>query len=196
MKKVLFILLITSLALCCKNNTKSTDSRDAYREMESVSSAVEVAPSIFQLIEQQSSFNNLFKLSKQAQLVPEIQNLENVTFFAPTNAAINKLSDEAYADLRLPQNLEKLQAILTYHIVEGTMDSEFLISTIKANNNQPYRLQTLQGGYISLTLENGALVITDENADRSVISKKDIKASNGIMHGIDTILRPVNMKQY
>jgi hypothetical protein len=81
MKKVLFILLITSLALCCKNNTKSTDSRDAYREMESVSSSVQVSSSIFQLIEQQSSFNNLFKLSKQAQLVSKIQNLENVTFF-------------------------------------------------------------------------------------------------------------------
>jgi uncharacterized surface protein with fasciclin (FAS1) repeats len=90
--------------------------------------------------------------------------------------------------------LEKLQAILTYHIVEGTMDSKFLISTIKANNNQPYRLQTLQGGYISLTIDNGALVITDENADRSVITKEDLKASNGIIHGIDTILRPVNVQ--
>jgi uncharacterized surface protein with fasciclin (FAS1) repeats len=131
MKKLLFILFITSSVLCCKNNTKTTDSRDTYTEMESVSSSVQVSSSIFQLIEQQSSFNNLFKLSKQAQLVSKIQNLENVTFFGPTNAAINKLSDEAYADLRLPQNLEKLQAILTYHIVEGTMDSEFLISTIR-----------------------------------------------------------------
>jgi uncharacterized surface protein with fasciclin (FAS1) repeats len=55
-------------------------------------------------------------------------NNSTYTVFAPTNEAFQKLGDPKLAELRMPQNIEQLKAVLEKHIFTGTLDKEALIA--------------------------------------------------------------------
>jgi uncharacterized surface protein with fasciclin (FAS1) repeats len=99
------------------------------------------------------------------------------TVFAPTDEAFAKLPKGTVEDLLKPENKAKLTAILTYHVVAGSVPSSEAVklSTAKTVNGKDLTLSTANGG-----LEvNGAKVVT-----------ADVKASNGIIHIIDKVIIP------
>ena len=98
------------------------------------------------------------------------------TVFAPTNDAFAKLGDETIAALLEDQEL--LTNILLYHVIAG--------ASVEASTAITLSDATMANGeMVSISLEDGELFI---NSSKVIIT--DIKASNGVIHVIDTVLVP------
>ena len=76
----------------------------------------------------------------------------------------------------------KLTAVLTYHVLKGRVPS----SSLKATQTVP----TLEGGTITINVADGKATITDGQGNVSNIVTTDVKAKNGVIHVIDTVLLP------
>jgi uncharacterized surface protein with fasciclin (FAS1) repeats len=111
------------------------------------------------------------------------------TVFAPTNEAFAKLPKGTVETLLKPENKAKLQAVLTYHVVAGNLDSKAVVEAIKKGNGS-VTLTTVQGGKIVASLSGKNVILTDENGNKSTITAVDITSSNGVIHVIDTVVLP------
>jgi len=94
-------------------------------------------------------------------------------------------SDEAFASIGLNQRnivselgVETLRTILLYHVVESVVYSGNLSNGFVA---------TLNGGFVEVNLDSG-VKINDAN-----VTIADIKARNGVIHAIDSVLMPPMM---
>jgi len=97
---------------------------------------------------------------------------------APTNDAFAALPEGFEDALLSPDNIEILQGILTYHVIDG-----YLTSSTLSNGGS---FVTLNGAAIDVSLaEDGSVMINN-----STVIIADILASNGIIHAIDAVLDP------
>lgn len=119
------------------------------------------------------NFKTLVTALKAADLVKTLKGKGPFTVFAPTDEAFAKIPK---ADLdALLANKEKLTAVLTYHVVPG----KIMAKDVKAGD-----VVTVNGKTIKITTDGGVVVNT------SKVTATDIKASNGVIHVIDTVLMP------
>jgi uncharacterized surface protein with fasciclin (FAS1) repeats len=81
---------------------------------------------------------------KTAGLVETLSSEGPFTVFAPNNA-FDKLPAGTVDGLLKPESLEKLKAVLTYHVVSGKFDAATVIDAINKNNGK-YTVTTVQGG--------------------------------------------------
>ena len=123
------------------------------------------------------SFNTLVAALKAAELDDVLRQDGPFTVFAPTDAAFSKLPSETLADLLKPENREKLQAILTYHVVPGSFSAKEVVGMRDA--------KTANGKSFTLSTEGGDVMV-----DNAKVIQTDIMASNGIIHVIDTVILP------
>jgi uncharacterized surface protein with fasciclin (FAS1) repeats len=100
------------------------------------------------------------------------------TVFAPTDDAFAALPDGLVDCLLEPANSGALSAILTYHVVAGTVLSSDLVDGMMP--------ETLQGEAITIDLSEEGVTI---NNSTSVVTP-DVLASNGVIHVIDSVLVP------
>jgi uncharacterized surface protein with fasciclin (FAS1) repeats len=127
-----------------------------------------------------SDFSTLVTALKQAGLVGALKGKGPFTVFAPTNEAFAKIpADQLDA---LLADKAKLTSVLTYHVLKGRVPS----SALKPTQTVP----TLEGGEITINVADGKATITDGQGNVSNIVKTDIKAKNGVIHVIDTVLLP------
>jgi uncharacterized surface protein with fasciclin (FAS1) repeats len=122
------------------------------------------------------NFTTLVKALKAADLVDTLSAEGPYTVFAPTNAAFAKLPKATLAKLLKPENQEQLKKVLTYHVVPGTVTSKQLKSGSVA---------TVEGSNITVKIKGKKVMINNANV---IIA--DVKASNGVIHAIDTVLMP------
>ncbi|MFC1764709.1 fasciclin domain-containing protein [Planctomycetota bacterium] len=121
-------------------------------------------------------FSTLVAALQAAGLVEALEGPGPFTVFAPTDKAFAALPEGTVESLLLPENKDKLQAILKYHVVAGQILSADVMKTSNA--------ETLQGKKVNLSLMiNNARVI-----------KPDIKTSNGVIHVVDQVILPGNAK--
>jgi uncharacterized surface protein with fasciclin (FAS1) repeats len=122
------------------------------------------------------NFTTLVKALKAADLVDTLSAEGPYTVFAPTNAAFAKLPKATLAKLLKPENQEQLKKVLTYHVVPGTVTSKQLKSGSVA---------TVEGSNITVKIKGKKVMINNAN-----VILADVKASNGVIHAIDTVLMP------
>ena len=121
-------------------------------------------------------FKTLVTAIKAADLVTTLKGDGPFTVFAPTDKAFDKLPKGTLEDLLKPQNKAKLAAILTYHVVPGkTMAADVKTMTCKSVSDKD----------LDVKVSDGAVTVNDAK-----VIKTDIKASNGVIHAIDTVLMP------
>jgi len=96
------------------------------------------------------------------------------TVFAPTDEAFAKLPEGTVESLL--NDKEALKQVLMYHVVAGEVMAADVVKLDKA--------KMLNGQYVKINAKDGVKV-----NDANVI-KTDIKAENGIIHVIDTVLIP------
>ena len=119
------------------------------------------------------NFKTLVTALKAADLVKTLKGKGPYTVFAPTDEAFAKIPK---ADLdALLANKEKLTAVLTYHVLSG----KIMAKDVKAGD-----VATVNGKTVKITTDGGVAVNT------SKVTATDIKASNGVIHVIDTVLMP------
>lgn len=122
------------------------------------------------------SFTSLAAALQAAGLVQTLKGPGPFTVFAPTDEAFAKIPK---ADLdALLKDKAKLTAVLSYHVFAGNANSTDLA--------QLKDLSTVQGGRIKITAVKGASL----KVDNATVIKADVKAANGLIHVIDTVLIP------
>ncbi len=123
------------------------------------------------------SFNTLIAAAKAAGLVDALKGDGPITVFAPTDEAFAALGQEKINELLKPENKALLASILTYHVVPGKQTAD---KVVKA-----HELDTLNGQRVDIiTNDHGAYI------DGAKIVSTDIKASNGVIHVIDSVILP------
>ena len=95
---------------------------------------------------------------------------------APTNEAFEDLPEGTLDSLLLPQNKDALIDILKHHVVAANTPSSSLSSG---------KEETLKGYTIDVTVSDADIMVDDAN-----VVVKDVIASNGIIHAIDSVLIP------
>jgi len=133
-------------------------------------------PSIAEVATDAGSFTTLLAAVEAAGLTETLAGPGFFTVFAPT--------DEAFAALpagtveALLADIETLTAILLYHVVDGTIYAEEVV-TLES-------LTTLQGEDITIEVTSDGVVLNGT----VLIVTADIVANNGIIHVIDAVLLP------
>ena len=111
-----------------------------------------------------------------ADLVTTLKGAGPFTVFAPTDEAFAKLPAGTVESLLKPENKAKLRRILTYHVVAGTVMAADVVKLTSA--------KAVSGDTLTIKTMGGVMV------DNAKVVKTDIKASNGVIHVIDTVLLP------
>jgi uncharacterized surface protein with fasciclin (FAS1) repeats len=122
------------------------------------------------------SFSALVSALKAADLVETLSGEGPYTVFAPTNAAFAKLPKGTLKKLFKPENKEQLKKILTYHVMAGANTTK----TLKSGT-----FETVEGSKITVKIRGKKVTINNAK-----VIMTDVKASNGIIHVIDTVLMP------
>lgn len=122
-------------------------------------------------------FSTFVKAIQVAGLANVLNSAGPYTVFAPTNSAFNKV-DQASLNSLLNQP-ELLKRVLLYHVVAGRHPANKLASM----NGRS--LNTVQGSPLPVTVSNGHIMVGGAN-----VTNSDIKASNGLIDAIDTVLVP------
>jgi len=133
-------------------------------------------------------FKTLVALVKKAGLASTLSAPGNLTVFAPTDQAFANLkkSDPALYN-KVATNKKLLQSVLTYHVVGKRIPASAAIAAAKKGQ----KVKTVQGESIALRFKGGKIVLN--GTARVVIP--DVKASNGVIHAIGTVLVPPSLSQ-
>jgi len=163
--------LVTGLAFTATAAHADHHGDKSHKEMKAKADIIETAS-------QNESFSTLVTAIKAADLVAPLQGDGPFTVFAPTNEAFEKLPDGTLESLLQSENKERLQAILTYHVVPGKIMS----SDIQPGTTE---VDSLQGQAIEVMASDDGVMVDEAN-----VVKTDIKTSNGVIHVIDTVIIP------
>jgi uncharacterized surface protein with fasciclin (FAS1) repeats len=113
---------------------------------------------------------------KAAGLVEALKGKGPFTVFAPTNDAFAKLPPETLKMLLMPENKDKLAAILLYHVHAGEVGS----SQLEAG-----KFTTLNGKDLDIKIDGPTIMVNG-----ATVTKSDVMASNGVIHWVDTVIIP------
>lgn len=106
------------------------------------------------------------------------------TLFAPNEAAFgNLLTELNLADVPAlvdALGTDGLSGVLTYHVVAGNFNSDEVPSGA---------VPTVNGDSVTINLTSG-VVITDTQGRTSTVIAVDIQGTNGVIHGVDTVILP------
>jgi uncharacterized surface protein with fasciclin (FAS1) repeats len=119
-------------------------------------------------------FTTLLNALKAASLTETLRGAGPYTVFAPTDEAFKHLAPGALNALL--KDTRKLKAVLTYHLVAGTVAAKDL----KAGD-----IKTLEGTPLMTTWDGTKVTVNDAK-----IVQADIAASNGVIHAIDMVIMP------
>ena len=121
-------------------------------------------------------FKTLASLLTSAGLVTTLQSKGPFTVFAPTDAAFAKVPKATLAKLGKDKAL--LKSVLLYHVVKGNVPASKVVTLNKAG--------TVNGKPVSITVKGGKVYLNGS----TLVTKTDIKASNGTIHVINKVLLP------
>ena len=116
----------------------------------------------------------------EAGLEEALKEMGPYTVFAPTDQAFARMPKPKLDELMKPGNREQLQLLLRSHIVPGKLAANELknLEKTRTTHGQPLKIESRNGLWI-----NEAKVVSP-----------DLEASNGVLHGIDTVLMPESYK--
>jgi uncharacterized surface protein with fasciclin (FAS1) repeats len=129
-----------------------------------------------------ANHTTLLAALKAAGLADQASAQGPFTVFAPENSAFAALPAGTVDNLLKPENKKTLSGILLYHIVQGAVMSSDL------TNGQV--ITTVQGDKLTVRMKDGKVMLEDAKGGMATVTAADIKATNGVVHSIDTVLMP------
>ncbi len=122
------------------------------------------------------NFRILLQALEAAGLKDTLKETGPYTILAPMDDAFIKIPPPKLHDLFKNENRESLRSVLRNHIVAGNLPSRELKhhDEVRSMNGEELRIESRAGLWA-----NEAQVVTP-----------DLKASNGVLHGIDAVLMP------
>ena len=136
---------------------------------------------VLELSQADKNLVSFMKAIKASGMEDELKAVGPFTFLAPVNLAFGRLSQGDLFETLLKQDGSRLRAILSYHIIKGKkMQRDFRTGQ---------KVQTLGGQELQVTTRDGDIYINNAR-----ILAKDRQGSNGVVHCIDSINLPPELK--
>jgi len=123
-------------------------------------------------------FTTFLKAVSAVNLTSVLKTNQNLTLFAPTDAAFAALPAGELDKLMLPENGPLLQKVLTYHLINAKVDS----TKIKGAKGE---VKSVEGSPLLLDGSGAQPKVDDAN-----ILQTDVLATNGVLHVVDKVLLP------
>ena len=131
------------------------------------------------------AFSTLVDIVVELDLVDTLSSDGPFTVFAPTNEAFtNSLNALGLTLQDLLDDPDLLKTIVLYHVVEGKVSSKDV-----SKLTQGTLVQTVQGESIQIDNVGGIAI------DESNVIIPDVRASNGVIHAIDSVLLPPSVRE-
>lgn len=132
-------------------------------------------PNIVALAASSPQLSTLVTLVKSAGLVKALSGSTQLTVFAPTNAAFAKVPKATLK--KLATHKKMLAAVLEYHVVKGALTASKI--------EKRHSLKTLEGAQLTVKVKHGSVYV-----NQAKVTEPNLKASNGIVHVINSVLIP------
>lgn len=125
-----------------------------------------------------AGFSTLVAAVQAAGLEDALRSEGPFTVFAPTDEAFAALPPELLQALLLPENKDKLQQILTYHVIAG--------AAVQSGDLRFFqRVETFEGSEVKILRYRRLVLVND-----SRVITADVQATNGVIHVINKVLIP------
>ncbi|BAL98706.1 MULTISPECIES: fasciclin domain-containing protein [Caldilinea] len=121
------------------------------------------------------NFTILVELIQAAELVDVLKGEGPFTVFAPTDEAFAAVPAEILT--ALAEDPEMLRSVLLYHVVPGR-----LVAALISDGKE---VETAQGESVRFSFADGV-----KKVNEATIVARDIQASNGVIHAIDSVILP------
>lgn len=191
-KSILFVGIFAAFAVIitsCGDGGKAAKEKarqDSIRVADSVAKAKSYADSIAALPKtiaetamNTPNLSTLVAALKAGELVDVLKGTDAFTVFAPTNDAFAAV--QSTVDMLLKaENKSKLQSVLKYHVVAGTVKA--------ADLKDGQELTTLQGEKIKVQLKDGKVFVGGAE-----VTNPDVAVNNGVVHMTNKVLVPKKM---
>lgn len=123
------------------------------------------------------SFKTLVTAVQAAELVATLKGAGPFTVFAPNDEAFGKIPSEALNGLL--KDKSGLSSVLTYHVIAGEV---MAADVVKLDGK---KVKTVNGQEVTIHVKDGSVYINNAK-----VIATDVKASNGIIHVLDTVIMP------
>ena len=138
--------------------------------------------SLTDLVGDSVTFSTLTAALKATGLDVTLGGKDVFTLFAPTDEAFDKLPAGMLGKLMLPENKEKLRALLLYHVVPGKV----LAADLKDGE-----VTTMNGEKVKVDVDDDKIEINDAK-----VFSTDVAATNGVMHSIGNVMFPKSLEGF
>jgi uncharacterized surface protein with fasciclin (FAS1) repeats len=170
------ILISLIFSACSKPSQETTATEEPVQAGQSAVQDDESQKNIVQTAIASPQHKTLVAALKAAAYVDALSNAGPFTVFAPNDDAFSKLPPGTIEDLTKPENKEKLQNILEYHVYVGVIRESMV--------NRSMNLNQVNGQNIVLKKDGDKLSVNGSQVLASV------PTSNGIIYVIGDVLLP------
>lgn len=140
------------------------------------------AASIVDVAASNASLKTMTAAIQAAGLTSTLQGKGPFTVFAPTDQAFAAIPAATRQRVLRPENRDVLARVLSYHVIPGELTSSQL---------QSGSVKTVEGRTVNIQVNQAANQVTVNGA---TVTQPDIQASNGVIHVVDRIILPPNVK--
>lgn len=185
-------LMLTFCAACAlaacdsENGNKAASTNEA----EAANAAQPASSSVGDALSASVDHTSFVQAMQTAGLMETLQGVGPYTVFAPTNAAFAAIPEDARARLTSDDQRDRLIALLSYHIVPGTVTAADLGAAIDRGEGGRAALATVTGDNLTVSREGDAIVVSDGAGGQARVARADQLHSNGVVHSIDSVLMP------
>ncbi len=139
---------------------------------------------IIEVLREQGQFKTLLSALDLAKLTSTIETKDDLGFFAPTDDAFRKLPNDVFQ--RIIGDITALTNVLKYHVLGVQVTFNFVPWVCKvACDLGDY--ETLNGKKLSARYDGTSIFV---NGDEAKVLDWDLRANNGRIYSIDSVLIP------
>jgi len=188
MKRAIFAAAAL-LAACGQDggDNRAAGSNNAGARPEAAAKGEQPKTSILQSLDGSADHKTLANAVRAAGLTETLSGAQPYTLFAPTEAAFQKLPAGAANGLLAPDSKGRLVALLSGHIVPGTVTAADLGRAIERGKGKA-QLATVGGSDLSFSRDGDSIVVADAAGGQARVTQADRLQSNGVVHSVDGVL--------
>jgi uncharacterized surface protein with fasciclin (FAS1) repeats len=179
--KITAASLIATLSIAAIPNVTQAQTENCPNAAQTAQAAPSAQPkTIVEIAAGDPNFSTLVTAVKAAGLAETLSGNGPFTVFAPTNEAFAALPAGTLENLLKPENRELLRKVLTYHVVSGDLMAKDLSSG---------RVATVEGSRVRVRVRRSGVRVNNAR-----VVTADIDAKNGVIHVIDRVLLPPDLR--
>jgi uncharacterized surface protein with fasciclin (FAS1) repeats len=186
-KSILIVAFAMGISLILNNLSAQAQQKDTTKSTTTTPAAPQ-APTgdIVSVLTASADYATFALTIRSANLEATLKGAGPYTVFAPDNTAFSKLPQGKLDSLM--KDPAKLSAILKEHVVAGTFTKADIIKALTMGKGKA-TLKTIDGQTLTLSVfEQKNLQVTDALGNSALVTSFDLPATNGTIHGLNTVL--------